>query len=72
LGIDYPLSPPLGSLHLDPEVVSRLESEGGDPETGRGAREAEITRTYPSGIRELYKKYSAETSAAIKSSCEMT
>jgi hypothetical protein len=31
--------------------------------------EAEITRTSPSGIRERYEKYSAETSAAIKSSC---
>jgi hypothetical protein len=44
---------------------------------GRAARkpsavpgEAEITRTCPSGMREGYEKYSAETSAAIKSSCE--
>ena len=44
---------------------------------GRAAREpsavpeeAEITQTSPSGIRELYEKYSAEISAAIKSSCE--
>jgi hypothetical protein len=32
--------------------------------------EPEITRTSPSGMREGYEKYSAETSAAIKSSCE--
>ena len=32
--------------------------------------EPEITRTFPSRVREGYEKYSAETSAAIKSSCE--
>jgi len=43
---------------------------------GRAARkppavpeEAKITRTSPFGMREGYEKYSAETSAAIKSSC---
>jgi hypothetical protein len=48
-------------------------------ERGRATRkpsappdEPEITRTSPSGIRELYEKYSAGGSAAIKSSCEAT